>query len=42
MQDIMFEIPSRRDVKKVVVTADTILNGAEPAIITVNQLRNAS
>jgi len=42
MQDIMFEIPSRRDVKKVVVTADTILRKAEPAIITLNQLKTAS
>jgi ATP-dependent Clp protease ATP-binding subunit ClpX len=42
MQDIMFEIPSRRDVRKVVVTADTILHRAEPAIITLNQLKNAS
>ncbi len=42
MQDIMFEIPSRRDVKRVVITADTILNKAEPAIITLNQLRTAS
>jgi ATP-dependent Clp protease ATP-binding subunit ClpX len=42
MQDIMFEIPSRRDVKRVVVTEDTIRDKAEPAIITLNQLRNAS
>ena len=42
MQDIMFEIPSRRDVKKVVVTDDTIVNRAEPAVITLNQLKNAS
>lgn len=42
MQDIMFEIPSRRDVKKVVVTEETILRRAEPAIITLNQLKNAS
>jgi len=42
MQDIMFEVPSRRDVKKVVVTAETILTKAEPAVITLNQLKNAS
>ncbi len=42
MQDIMFEIPSRRDVKRVVITAETILNQAEPTIVTLNQLRNAS
>jgi ATP-dependent Clp protease ATP-binding subunit ClpX len=42
MQDMMFEIPSRRDVRKVVVTAGTILNKAEPTVVTLNQLRNAS
>lgn len=42
MQDIMFEVPSRRDVKRVVVTEETILDKADPAIITLNQLRNAS
>ncbi|MFN3650161.1 MAG: ATP-dependent Clp protease ATP-binding subunit ClpX [Armatimonadota bacterium] len=42
MQDIMFEIPSRRDVKKVVITKETIQSKAEPAIITLNQLKNAS
>ncbi len=42
MQDIMFEIPSRRDVKKVVVTGETIRHRAEPAVITLNQLKNAS
>jgi ATP-dependent Clp protease ATP-binding subunit ClpX len=42
MLDIMYEIPSRRDVKKVIVTADTILTRKEPAIITLNQLKTAS
>jgi ATP-dependent Clp protease ATP-binding subunit ClpX len=42
MQDIMFEVPSRRDVRRVVVNADTILHQAQPVIETVNQLRNAS
>jgi ATP-dependent Clp protease ATP-binding subunit ClpX len=42
MLDIMYDIPSRRDVKKVVVTADTILEHKEPAIITLNQLKTAS
>jgi ATP-dependent Clp protease ATP-binding subunit ClpX len=42
MQDIMFEVPSRRDVRRVVVNADTILHKAQPTIETVNQLRNAS
>lgn len=42
MQDIMFDIPSRRDVRKVIITGETILRKADPAIITVNQLKNAS
>jgi ATP-dependent Clp protease ATP-binding subunit ClpX len=42
MQDLMFEIPSRRDVKRVVVTSETILHKQEPEIITLSQLRNAS
>jgi ATP-dependent Clp protease ATP-binding subunit ClpX len=42
MQDIMFEIPSRRDVREVVVTGQTITERSEPAIITVSQYKNAS
>jgi ATP-dependent Clp protease ATP-binding subunit ClpX len=42
MLDIMYEIPSRRDVKKVIVSENTILQGEEPAIITLNQLKTAS
>jgi ATP-dependent Clp protease ATP-binding subunit ClpX len=42
MQDIMFEIPSRRDVRRVVVTAETIRTKSQPIIETVTQLRNAS
>jgi ATP-dependent Clp protease ATP-binding subunit ClpX len=42
MLDIMYDIPSRRDVKKVVITADTIRRKTEPAIITLNQLKTAS
>jgi len=42
MQEIMFEVPSRRDIRKVVVTGETILHRTEPALITLNQLRNAS
>jgi ATP-dependent protease Clp ATPase subunit len=38
----MYEIPSRRDVKKVIVSENTILQGEEPAIITLNQLKTAS
>jgi ATP-dependent Clp protease ATP-binding subunit ClpX len=42
MLDIMYEIPSRRDVKKVIVTEDTIIERKEPAVITLNQLKTAS
>ncbi|MGV3722610.1 MAG: ATP-dependent Clp protease ATP-binding subunit ClpX [Actinomycetota bacterium] len=42
MQDIMFEIPSRRDVRRVIVTAETITRKSQPIIETVSQLRNAS
>ena len=42
MQDIMFEVPSRRDVRRVVITEDTILKKSQPIIETLNQLRNAS
>jgi ATP-dependent Clp protease ATP-binding subunit ClpX len=42
MQDIMFEVPSRRDVRRVVITADTIRKKSQPIIETLNQLRNAS
>jgi ATP-dependent protease Clp ATPase subunit len=38
----MFEIPSRRDVRRVIVTAETIERKSQPIIETVSQLRNAS
>ncbi|MBU5677219.1 ATP-dependent Clp protease ATP-binding subunit ClpX [Alkaliphilus sp. MSJ-5] len=33
MMDIMYEIPSRDDIDKVIITEDTIVNGSEPTII---------
>ncbi|MBI3911175.1 MAG: ATP-dependent Clp protease ATP-binding subunit ClpX [Armatimonadetes bacterium] len=42
MQDIMFEVPSRRDVKKVRVTRDTIVNKTPPELVTLNQMKIAS
>ena len=42
MQGIMFEIPSRRDVRKVIVTEETIRSRKEPELVTLNQLRHAS
>lgn len=34
MTSIMYDIPSRKDVSEVIITADCIKNGAEPSIIT--------
>jgi ATP-dependent Clp protease ATP-binding subunit ClpX len=42
MQNLMFEIPSRRDVIQVKVMRDAILRKAEPEIITRDQLKKAS
>jgi len=42
MQDIMFEVPSRRDVKEVIVDADSIRNRKPPEIVTIKQLKRAS
>ncbi|PWG00686.1 ATP-dependent Clp protease ATP-binding subunit ClpX [Levilactobacillus bambusae] len=36
MRDIMFDLPSRDDVEKVVVTADTVKNHTEPQIVMKN------
>ncbi len=33
MMDIMYEIPSRKDIEKVIVTKDTIVSGVEPKVI---------
>lgn len=33
LMDIMFEIPSREDVEKVIITSDTIRNGSEPKLV---------
>jgi len=33
MTDVMFEIPSRNDIKKCVITKDTILNKSEPKLV---------
>ncbi|WP_077368578.1 ATP-dependent Clp protease ATP-binding subunit ClpX [Anaerosalibacter sp. Marseille-P3206] len=33
MLDIMYEIPSREDVEKCIITKDTILNSAEPTLL---------
>lgn len=33
MMDIMYEIPSRDDIEKVIIKEDTIVNGSEPTIV---------
>ena len=35
--DVMFEIPSRDDIRKVLVTAETILGESRPLIISANE-----
>ena len=33
MLDIMFELPSRDDVEKCLITKETVLNNAEPTLV---------
>ncbi|OHW61843.1 ATP-dependent Clp protease ATP-binding subunit ClpX [Andreesenia angusta] len=33
MLDIMYEIPSREDIEKCIITKDTVINGSEPKLI---------
>ncbi len=33
MTDVMYEIPSRNDIKKCVITKDTIINKSEPKLV---------
>jgi len=42
MLDIMYEVPSRKDVKKCIVTAETVLKRESPTLITINELKAAS
>lgn len=42
MLNIMYEIPSATDVKKCIVTADTILHKKEPTLVTVSEVSKAS
>jgi ATP-dependent Clp protease ATP-binding subunit ClpX len=34
--DVMYELPSRNDVKEVVITADTVSKGAKPRLVLKN------
>ena len=40
-QDLMFEIPSRRDVRKVIITRESIERRQAPVVLTVSQLKSA-
>ncbi|HOM82122.1 MAG TPA: ATP-dependent Clp protease ATP-binding subunit ClpX [Armatimonadota bacterium] len=42
MVNIMYEIPSRKDVRKVIVTAETVRSHQEPELILFDQERRAS
>jgi len=42
MLNIMYEIPSTTNVQKCIVSAETILEGKEPALVTVSEMRAAS
>ncbi|MBQ1959002.1 MAG: ATP-dependent Clp protease ATP-binding subunit ClpX, partial [Firmicutes bacterium] len=40
MTDIMYDIPSRDDVKKCIITKETIENGAQPMLVTDEENQN--
>ncbi len=47
MQEVMYEIPSRKDIKKCIVTKDTVINKSEPKLVlskksSVDKEENAS
>ncbi len=42
MLNIMYEIPSAKDVKKCIVTEDTILKKKEPTLVTLSEVKQAS
>ncbi len=42
MLNIMYEIPSRKDVKKCLITEETVLQRKEPTLITISELKAAS
>jgi len=41
MLDIMYEIPSAKDIKRVIISAETILEKKPPTLLTGNQLKSA-
>ena len=42
MLNIMYEIPSSKDVKKCIVTEDTITSKKEPTLVTLSEVKQAS
>ena len=42
MLNIMYEIPSSKDVKKCIITEDTILKKKEPTLVTLSEVKQAS
>lgn len=42
MLNIMYEIPSATDIKKCIITEDTILHKKEPTLVTLNEVSKAS
>ena len=42
MLNIMYEIPSSTDVKKCIITEDTILKKEEPTLLTISEVKQAS
>lgn len=42
MLNIMYEIPSCKDVKKCIITKDTILKKKEPTLVTLSEVKQAS
>ncbi len=42
MMNIMYEIPSTKDAKRCIITADTVENRQDPVVLTISDLRQAS
>ena len=42
MLNIMYEIPSAKDVKKCIITEDTIMKKKEPTLLTISEVKQAS
>jgi ATP-dependent Clp protease ATP-binding subunit ClpX len=42
MLNIMYEVPSSKDIKKCIVTAETILEKKEPTLVTLSEMKAAS